>query len=130
MRQGIFDKKELTREALHDILALLFMIWPPPEGENDIEEAIEAYLKDDSLTLNKSILIWDNDVIAGHAEVFQTDVPDFYKRFGCRTIGNGFFNSLDAIHPDKNPWWNEWVMIYPGDFDLGNDKIDLQGKGY
>ena len=182
MRQGTFDKRELARDTLCDIVELLAMMWPPAEGERNIEKELEEYRKDDSLTLNKSILIWDGDLLIGHTEifnreignsqrtmknmalanvcvrpgyrgnhyglelvrtafdfvngrqfecsVFQTDVPDFYRKFGCIIITNEFFNSLDPEDPDKNPWWNQCVMVYPGDFDIGKDKIDMNGKGY
>jgi predicted GNAT family N-acyltransferase len=182
MKQGIFDKHELPGDTIHDIVKLLYLIWPYKEGEMNIERALDEYIKDESLTINKSILIWENNLLVGHTEifsreiesnqrkidnmalagvcvrpgfrgknygielvktafdlfdsrefecsVFQTNVPDFYKKFGCRTITNKFSNSLNPENPRENPWRNEYVMIYPGDYDIGPEYVDLKGNGY
>ena len=62
--------------------------------------------------------------------VFQTGVPLFYEKLNCRLINNRFVNGLDESNAKANPWWDEHVMIYPEAFEIGNDIIDLNGKGY
>jgi len=182
MKQDIFDKGELSRDTIQDIIKLQHLIWPYKAGEKNNEIAIDDYIKDESLAINKSILIWEDNILVGHTEifcreiesngriidnmalsgvcvrpgfrgknlgyelvktafdiferghfecsVFQTDIPDFYIKFGCRTITNRFINSLNAQDPGKNPWWTDNVMIYPGGYNIGSQQIDLRGNGY
>lgn len=71
------------------------------------------------------------EVDDGHYRVslFQTGVPDFYRRWGAATVTNEFWDSTRA-DPNENPWWDEHIMIYPGDFPWPEGKIDLRGGGY
>lgn len=62
--------------------------------------------------------------------LFQTDVPDFYKKLGARTVTNRFFNSKAVNNPDSNPWWGSDVMIYPSTYSWPQSDIDLNGSGY
>lgn len=62
--------------------------------------------------------------------LFQTGVPVFYEKLDCRIVENQFINSLDPNQPDKNPFWDDHVMIYPKSFPWPNGKIDLKGKGF
>lgn len=62
--------------------------------------------------------------------VFQTQVPGFYEKLGCREIGNVFVNSRDEEKPNERPWWDPHVMLYPAGFDIGDEVIDLCGPGY
>ena len=43
---------------------------------------------------------------------------------------NIFFNSTDANDPNANPWWNEYVMIFPSNANFPLGDIDLNGNGY
>ena len=61
--------------------------------------------------------------------LFQTGVPRFYEKFGARQITNQF---VDRTTPnlDTSPWWEDHVMIYPGDAIWPEGVIDLNGAGY
>lgn len=61
--------------------------------------------------------------------LFQTGVPDFYRKFGGRIIDNRFVNRL-AEASDANPWWDKHVMIVPASFAWPEGTIDLNGSGY
>lgn len=69
--------------------------------------------------------------------LFQTGVPEFYRKLGARAVDNRFVNSrFDAstATPGRgtadNPWWNPHVMIYPAAFAWPAGTIDLLGPGY
>lgn len=62
--------------------------------------------------------------------LFQTAVPDFYRKLGAVEIANPFRNSTDRIAPDASPWWDPHVMIYPDWPGWPEDPIDLNGPGY
>ncbi len=62
--------------------------------------------------------------------VFQTRVPGFYEKLGCREVGNVFVNLRSAEKPHERPWWDPHVMVYPADFGLGDGVIDLNGPAY
>jgi predicted GNAT family N-acyltransferase len=66
----------------------------------------------------------------GCVSLFQTEVPKFYERHNCKIIKNNFFNSTDANDPNANPWWNEYVMIFPSNANFPLGDIDLNGNGY
>lgn len=168
--------------TIRDIAELLHQIWPPGKDERNVEWSIDDYMRDEFLPINKSILIWENNLLIGHTEIFsrkietnsrminnmalanvcvrpgysgnnygiemvktafdfvdnqhfecsifQTELPDFYRKFGCQTITNEFINSQNTGSQSENPWWNTYVMIYPGEYNIGFHKIDLNGKGY
>lgn len=62
--------------------------------------------------------------------LFQTGVPDFYKRLGAREVSNRFFDSTSAT-PENNPWQSSSrIMIYPATFAWPDGDIDLCGYGY
>jgi hypothetical protein len=62
--------------------------------------------------------------------LFQTGIPDFYRKLGSRCVENRFVNTLNTEHPDDNPWWDPHIMIYPADGDWPEGTIDLNGPGY
>ena len=62
--------------------------------------------------------------------LFQTGVPQFYEKLGGRIVDNRFVNLLDTTEPQANPWWDEHVMIVPGNQAWPTGKIDLNGAGY
>lgn len=62
--------------------------------------------------------------------LFQTGVPEFYRKLGARTVGNRFINSLDPERPLENPWWDEWVMVLPAEANWFDGRVDLLGPGY
>jgi len=62
--------------------------------------------------------------------LFQTQVPDFYRRLGAIKVDNEFVNSTDDIDPDATPWWDPNIMIYPDWTEWPKGKIDLKGPGY
>lgn len=62
--------------------------------------------------------------------LFQTGIPAFYEKLGARSIHNTFINSKNELNPDANPWWDEYIMIYPSNFNFPRGIIDLNGPGY
>lgn len=62
--------------------------------------------------------------------LFQTGVPGFYRKLGAKNISNTFYNSQNSSNPDKNPWWEANIMIYPESYDFPPGKVDLKGFGY
>ena len=73
-----------------------------------------------------------NRVDEGEFEVslFQTMVPNFYKKLGCQVIENQIINSLNIESPTTNPFWDDFIISYPTDYQWTNEKIDLLGTGY
>ncbi len=61
--------------------------------------------------------------------LFQTGIPAFYEKLGCRRISNRVINSL-AKDPQKYPLWEEYLLIYPGSFSLPDGTLDLLGPGF
>lgn len=62
--------------------------------------------------------------------LFQTDVPGFYEKLGAKIVSNPFINSQKIAEPDANPWWGEYVMVYPDLANFPEGEIDLNGPGY
>lgn len=62
--------------------------------------------------------------------LFQTMVPGFYDKLGCRIIDNTIINHKNQETPDKNPFWDDFIMIYPASYDWPEGTIDLNGLGY
>ena len=62
--------------------------------------------------------------------LFQTGVPQFYKKLNCRLINNQIVNSLNQEKPEANPFWDDYIMIFPKEISWPEGKIDLLGKGY
>jgi len=62
--------------------------------------------------------------------IFQTQIPEFYFKLGCRILGNTFINSKHSKDKLKNPWWDPHVMVYPAEQNFGSSIIDLNGYGY
>ena len=62
--------------------------------------------------------------------LFQTGVPGFYEKLNCEAVHNRFINKLDKEQPEANPFWDEYVMIYPKGAKWPTGTIDLNGKGY
>jgi predicted N-acetyltransferase YhbS len=62
--------------------------------------------------------------------LFQTQVADFYRKLGSRCVSNRFINRLNTEDPDKCPWWDPHIMIYPTGFDWPEGIIDLNGIAY
>lgn len=63
----------------------------------------------------------------GLTMLFQTPVPTFYERYGCRVIEN----EITTSKPDAESFKDPWAMIYPGD-SLWDDAaaIDLRIAGW
>lgn len=61
--------------------------------------------------------------------LFQTAVPGFYHKLNCRTIKNKIVNST-SDQPNKNPFWDPYIMIYPRQFIGFEGDVDLLGEGY
>ena len=62
--------------------------------------------------------------------LFQTGIPHFYEKLGCRVIENKFINSNDHEDPYKNPFWDDYAMIYPATADWPSGTVDLLRKGF
>lgn len=66
----------------------------------------------------------------GAVSLFQTPVPDFYRKLGARTIDNAFVNSRDETGDIHKTWWDRFVMIYPAAFPWPAGPIDLNGRAW
>ena len=58
--------------------------------------------------------------------LFQTGVPQFYEKLGCRLVENRFHNGGDY----NDAFWDDYTMIYPANFAWPAGEIDLNGPGY
>lgn len=74
MEIHILDKKSLPEEVVHSIVELVMQIWPSKDGTVNIEDRTESYLKAYSPLFNKVILLWEDNTIAGHAEIFDREI--------------------------------------------------------
>ena len=63
------------------------------------------------------------------AALFQTRVPGFYEKLGCRRVGNVFTNSL-AEDPSATPWWDPNHMLYPAAYLWPDGPVDLLGPAW
>ena len=62
--------------------------------------------------------------------LFQTGIPHFYEKLGCRLIENRFINSNDPVDPSTNPFWDDYAMIYPATAAWPLGTVDLLRKGF
>lgn len=62
--------------------------------------------------------------------LFQTGVPDFYRKLGAATVHNEFRDGTNRDAPESSPWWEPHIMIYPGNAVWPAGLIDLNGRGY
>ena len=62
--------------------------------------------------------------------LFQTGIPHFYEKLGCRLIENKFVNSNDLVDTSRNPFWDEYAMIYPATAIWPSGTVDLLRKGF
>jgi len=62
--------------------------------------------------------------------LWHTGVPEFYEKMGARIVGNRFTNSRHPTDPEKCPFWDKFVMIYPSNANWPDSGIDLNGLGY
>ena len=62
--------------------------------------------------------------------LFQTAIPHFYEKLGCKVIKNRFINSNNQLDPSKNPFWDEYIMIYPANADWPTGTADLRREGF
>lgn len=61
--------------------------------------------------------------------LFQTEIPDFYRKLGAVTVDNAFRDGT-ADDATASPWWDDNIMIYPGVPDWPAGMIDLNGPAY
>ena len=62
--------------------------------------------------------------------LFQTGIPHFHEKLGCRVIENKFINSKDPVDPSRNPFWDDYAMIYPATAAWPSGTVDLLRKGF
>ncbi|TVR49350.1 MAG: GNAT family N-acetyltransferase [Puniceicoccaceae bacterium] len=62
--------------------------------------------------------------------LFQTGVPGFYRRLGATEVHNTFINGRHPEGSIANPWWDEWVMVFPADGPWPAGRIDLNGPAW
>ena len=62
--------------------------------------------------------------------LFQTGIPHFYEKLGCKVIKNKFINSNNQSDPSKNPFWDEYVMVYPASAQWPKGTADLRREGF
>jgi len=70
------------------------------------------------------------DKMENSISLFQTGVPGFYHKLNCREVNNRITNSQNKENPEKNPFWDDHIMIYPANYPWPEGDIDLNGKGY
>ena len=69
----------------------------------------------------------DNGAFA--ASLFQTRVPGFYEKLGCRRVRNVFTNRF-AEEPGGVPWWDPNHMVYPAAYAWPEGPVDLLGPAW
>jgi predicted GNAT family N-acyltransferase len=63
--------------------------------------------------------------------LFQTEVPEFYRKMGAIEVSNIFYNSENINNPNTSPWWDEHIMIYSKNInEWPTGSIDLNGSAY
>ncbi|HNB51066.1 MAG TPA: GNAT family N-acetyltransferase [Anaerolineales bacterium] len=62
--------------------------------------------------------------------LWQTGVPEFYRKLGARIAHNLYINSQDPENPQADPWGAEERMIYPANYPWPEGLIDLNGPAY
>ena len=62
--------------------------------------------------------------------LFQTGIPQFYEKLGCKVIKNKFINSNNQEDPFANPLWDEYVMVYPASAQWPTGTADLCREGF
>ena len=62
--------------------------------------------------------------------LFQTPVPAFYEKLGCRIVTNKFVDRTNKAAPDAFPWRDKTIMIYPADYAWPDGTIDINGPDY
>ncbi len=65
--------------------------------------------------------------------LWQTGVPEFYRKMGAVEVCNRFVNRRHPVHPDRDPFWDTHRMIYVHGGGRGGwpkGIIDLNGLGY
>jgi predicted N-acetyltransferase YhbS len=62
--------------------------------------------------------------------LFQTGVPAFYEKLNCKLVDNRFINKKNTEDTGKNPFWDDYTMIYPTSYNWPAGIIDLNGPGY
>ena len=62
--------------------------------------------------------------------LFQTGIPHFYQKLGCKVIKNKFINSNNQSDPSKNPFWDEYVMVYSASAQWPTGTADLRREGF
>lgn len=66
----------------------------------------------------------------GRVCAFQTDVPEFYAKLGCRLLNNPFCNSAEVSEERRRMWWCKAVMIHPAEADWPEGELDLNGSAF
>jgi GNAT superfamily N-acetyltransferase len=62
--------------------------------------------------------------------LFQTPVPGFYAHMGAIHVEDRFYNGLVSSNREKSIWWEDHIMIYPGNRPWLKAPIDLNGPAY
>lgn len=65
--------------------------------------------------------------------LWQTGVPEFYRKLGAIEVSNRFVNRRHATQPDRDPFWDKHRMIYVpnGSREIWPEgTIDLNGPAY
>lgn len=107
-----FDEKELKIMALASVC-----VDPERRGEGLGRQLIERAFKhvdDGKYPLS----------------LYQTQIPSFYEKFGAKQVKNTFINTKNSENPEKCPWWDPYIMIYPNNPIWPSGTIDLNGPGY
>ena len=61
---------------------------------------------------------------------YQTKVPEFYASLGGAVVKQRVRNSRHPVDPEKSPFWEPCLVVYPGTAKLPGGVIDLNGLGY
>jgi len=65
-----------------------------------------------------------------HVSLFQSPVPDFYRKLNCKVITNRFVDRTNNEDPEANPWRSSSIMIFPSEYPWPDGVIDLNGPAY
>lgn len=74
--------------------------------------------------------VFDYTTKSGKVCAFQTDVPAFYDKLGCRAVNNPFTNSVKVEEERRRMWWCKAIMIHPPTALWPEGELDLNGPAY
>ena len=62
--------------------------------------------------------------------LFQTPIPEFYAHLKCVLVEDTFYNGHVTDRREETIWWEDSVMVYPGNRTWIEGEIDLNGPAF